>query len=158
MNTKTILDFIAHLESNGNYDAVYGNAASRDDLSRYTLDEIHDRQRRHAKIHGSSAFGRYQILRKTLLHLRDQLGLDGTEKFTHELQDTLGEALLAGRGLYRWEHERMSDVQFMDALSKEWASLPYHNGRSYYDGDSIGNHALASRKSFAEILDKSRRA
>lgn len=155
--SSPLLDLIGALESNGNYNAVYGQAGATEDLSQYTLDQIHDLQYRHGKLTGSSAFGKYQFLRKTLLGLREQLGLSGAEKFTPELQDELATALLIGRGLYRWESGVLSDSTFMDNLSKEWASLPYRNGRSYYDRDSMGNHALTSRSEVRAALDKQRK-
>jgi len=152
---RPLLDFIGHLESNGNYNAVFGNANATEDLGRLTLDEIHDRQLRHGKITGSSAFGKYQIIRKTLLGLREGLGLSRYEKFQPELQDSLATALIEQRGLHRWRtSERYDDDWFMNQLSKEWASLPYITGRSYYDGDSMGNHARATRDEFRAILQK----
>lgn len=152
MNIKPLLDFIASLESNSNYNAVFGNANSTQELSDYTLTEVHDAQLAHGKLTGSSAFGRYQIIRKTLLGLRTRLGLLRSEKFTHELQDRLAQSLLIARGLRRWQRGEISDDAFMDALSKEWASLPYRNGRSYYDGDGL-NHALATRSEFRHVLE-----
>ena len=153
-NIKPLLDLIGSLESGGNYNAVYGDAGADDDLSQYTIDQIQDKQYRHGKRKGSSAFGRYQFLRKTLRHLCDQEGIPGSARFTPEMQDLLAEVLLAGRGLHRWEAGKLTDGQFMDNLSKEWASLPYLTGKSYYDGDSIGNHALISRPELEEVLQE----
>lgn len=156
MNIKPLLDFIGKLEAGGNYNAVYGNAPASRDLSQFTLKQIHDIQLAHGKKTGSSAFGKYQFIRKTLLGLRTRVGLSGNEKFTPDLQDRLARSLLIARGLNRWERGEMSADAFMDSLSKEWASLPYRTGRSYYDGDGM-NHALASRKEFREVLQAVRR-
>ena len=159
MNVKPLLDFIAKCEGTGNnYNAVYSNARATEDLSQFTLQQIHDKQYAWGKLKGSSAFGRYQILRKTLLRLRDVMGLYGTAKFTPELQDELCVMLLHQRGFSIWEAGRMSDNAFMDSLSKEWASLPYRTGRSYYEGDSIGNHARATRNEFKAALNAARNA
>lgn len=153
MNVRPLLDFIADLESNGNYNAVYGNTRATRDLSQYNLNMIDLQQLEHGKRTGSSAFGRYQFIRKTLIGLRNRLGVSGLEKFTDDLQDRLAIALLESRGLRKWANGGMTDDQFMDSLSKEWASLPYRNGKSYYDGDGM-NHSLATRGQFKAVLRK----
>lgn len=151
MSEKILLDFIGQLESGNNYNAIFGMATSQRELSKFTLDHIQTLQLNHAKKTGSSAFGKYQILRKTLLGLRTKLGLSPDAYFTPELQDRLALSLLATRGLARWKAGTLSDEGFMDNLSKEWASLPYRTGRSYYDGDGL-NHSLASRAEFKRAL------
>lgn len=151
MTEQPLLDFIGQLESGGNYNAVYGNARAQRDLSVYSLDQIHALQLSHGKRTGSSAFGKYQFIRKTLLGLRTRLKLSGTDRFTPELQDRMALSLLIARGLRKWQSGAMTDESFMDSLSKEWASLPYCNGRSYYDGDGL-NHALATRTQFKAVL------
>lgn len=157
MNVQILLDFIGELEANGNYNAVFGKANSTHDLSQYTLSEIQRRQKLQAK-RGSSATGKYQFMRTTLRGLRTRLLLPRSLKFTPELQERLALQLLKQRGLKRWVTRGASDdYAFMDRLSKEWASLPYHTGRSYYDGDGL-NHALTTRKKFGEILKQARKA
>ncbi|MGQ9815174.1 MAG: hypothetical protein ACUVR3_08495 [Candidatus Roseilinea sp.] len=151
MDDRVLLNFIGLLESGGNYNAVYGNAEASRDLSRFTLDQIHNMQLEHSKITGSSAFGKYQFTRRTLLGLRTRLGLKGSELFTPELQDRMARSLLVARGFNRWKAGQMTDDAFMDSLAKEWASLPYRTGRSYYDGDGL-NRALATREEFREVL------
>ena len=47
---------------------------------------------------GSSAMGRYQITRRTMLGLMKELGLTGNEYFTPELQDRMAEQLMRRRG------------------------------------------------------------
>lgn len=155
MPERALLDFIARLESGDNYNAVYGNARATRDLSAFTLDQIAAMQMTHGKRYGSSAFGRYQLIRKTLLGLRTRLGLSGSDRFTPELQDRMALSLLIARGLRRWQRGERNDEAFMDALSKEWASLPYRNGRSYYAGDGL-NHALATRDQVRAVLRKMR--
>lgn len=59
-----------------------------------TLDQIQDIQRAHGEKTGSSAIGRYQIIRKTLAGLMKKLSLSPNLKFTPELQDRLALALL----------------------------------------------------------------
>lgn len=155
MNLQLLLDFIGKLESNGNYNAVWGNAHSIVDLSKYTLSQLEKKQRLWGR-RGSSATGKYQFMRKTLLLLRVRMLLSGDLYFTPELQEKLAMQLLKRRGLNRWLRKGViDDDRFMDSLSKEWASLPYHTGRSYYDGDGL-NHALASREEFRAILGATR--
>lgn len=153
---KFLLDFIAGIESNGNYNAYYGKANSSDELSGFTLSQIEKKQRILARATGSSAFGRYQFLRETLIGLQTRLGLSPNELFTPDLQDRLAYQLLKSRGLNRWLSGQMTDEKFMDNLSKEWASLPYHTGKSYYNGDSMNNLALTSRSEFHAAIKKVR--
>lgn len=108
------------------------------DITNMTLDEV-DRVQGDMLAHpnnsfNSSALGRYQIVRKTLRSLRRELGLDGSEKFTPELQDRLAQALLERRGLNKWKAGELSDQQFMKNLALEWASLPTASGGSAYGG------------------------
>jgi len=89
----------------------------------------------------SSAIGRYQIVRTTLRKLRSDLMLRDNELFTSEMQDRLALKLLEGRGLTSWSTGRISDFQFAQNLSKEWASLPNPvTDKGYYSGQ----HAAVS--------------
>lgn len=151
---KGLLDLVAGGEGSGsNYNAIYGKADSQIDLSKLTLDQVMGAQQ-YARKQGmpSTAIGRYQIIAKTMRSLRQDLDLDGTEKFTPELQDQLGEALLKRRGLDDFRAGRISKGQFAKSLSQEWASLPDPNtGRSFYDGDGL-NAAGVSRSSVYAAL------
>jgi muramidase (phage lysozyme) len=98
-------------------------------LSEMTLDEVNALQRR---MRGSSAVGRYQIVRRTLDGLRARYGLDGCELFDGELQDRLARALLAARGYDRFCAGEISADEAMDGLAREWASLPDPDGGSHY--------------------------
>jgi hypothetical protein len=153
MNVKPLLDLIGKIEANGNYNAKFSAANASEDLSQYTVQQIQEKQYAWGKRTGSSAFGKYQFLRKTLRGLMDELDLSFYLRFTPELQDTLAEQLLVRRGLHRWEKGNISTDAFMDSLSKEWASLPYHNNRSYYDGDGL-NHSLISRDEVRKVLNQ----
>lgn len=156
MNLTPLLDFIGQLESGGNYNARFNDPHAQTDLSNFSLNQIHALQVAHGKRTGSSAFGKYQLIRKTLLGLRTRLNLSGTDRFTPELQDRLATSLLVARGLKRWQAGTLSDEDFMDNLSKEWASLPYRNGRSYYAGDGL-NHSGATRGEFKSVLQAVKR-
>ena len=64
--------------------------------------------------------------------------------------------LLYRRGWDKWVTGELSTIAFADNLSKEWASLPYHTDRSYYDKDVHGNRSLVSRKEIMQVLTKIR--
>jgi conjugal transfer mating pair stabilization protein TraG len=144
--TDTILDFIAQLESAGNYNAVIGNARATDDLGARTIDQIYQLMAELiAAGKPSTAVGRYQIIRTTPQTLQPRLNLAGSDKFTPEVQDRLAHELLIGRGYRQWSAKEIEDKEFAHALSLEWASLPDpdNGGKSHYDG--VGpNHALTT--------------
>lgn len=166
--TDIILDFIAggvpsnpSGESEGNYNAVIGDIHAGADLAQMTIDDIYDLQARLLiKGRPSTAVGRYQIIRKTLRAMQAKMGLASDAHFTHELQDLLAVKLMVGRGYQVWWRGRMSDNAFAHALSMEWASLPdpLHGGRSYYDGDSAGNHASTTVAAVIAMLRRARAA
>lgn len=141
--TSLILDFIASHESTGNYNAVIGDAHATDDLSRLALAGIYRLQDQLvASGRPSSAVGRYQIIKATLLALQTRLKLGNDELFTPELQDRLAVQLLIQRGYPAWWRGEIDDREFAHRLSMEWASLPdpEKGGKSHYDG--VGpNHA-----------------
>jgi hypothetical protein len=101
---------------------------------------------------GYSAAGRYQIIHSTLQGLVDSYW-KMSDVFDASTQDMLGLQLLRRRGFDRWLAGRMpgGDNTFADALSMEWASLPYVTGRSYYD-KANGNKALVSRQEVMYVL------
>jgi muramidase (phage lysozyme) len=151
--TNSLLDLIGQGESGGNYNAVYGNAQNTRDLGGYTLDEILGHQQ-YARRNGmeSTAIGKYQFLYKTLKGLKAEMGLSGSEKFTPQLQDQLGRALLNRRGLQAYRSGRISKGTFALSLSKEWASLPNpRTGQSYYSGDGL-NKSRVPRSAVYDAL------
>src|SRR5215469_9642381 len=158
--TDTILDFIAQLESHGNYNAVIGNAQATDDLGRQTIDQIYGLMGKLLNSgQPSTAVGRYQIIQGTMKTLQARLKLACSDKFTPEVQDQLALQLLIGRGYPRWWTGQLSDQQFANALSMEWASLPDPDkgGKSHYDG--VGpNHALTTLDKVYEMLGRAKGA
>jgi hypothetical protein len=107
---------------------------------------------------GYGAAGRYQIVRATLQSLIDS-DWKMTDRFDAETQDLLALALLRRRGWDRWLAGRLrgGDDRFADALSMEWASLPYHTNRSYHDSDGHGNRSLVARDEVLAVLQRIRR-
>jgi muramidase (phage lysozyme) len=149
----TLLDLIGKGESGGNYNAVYGNQGNTRDLSQYSLDDILSQQQQ-ARNGGidSTAIGKYGFLYKTLRGLKAEMGLSGNEKFTPQLQDQMGRALLNRRGLQAYKAGRISKATFALSLSQEFASLPNPNtGRSFYSGDGL-NAARVPRSAVYSAL------
>lgn len=80
----------------------------------------------------STALGRYQIIRKTMLVIKDALGLSDKEKFDECMQDRMACFLLGQRGIDKWLNGRLEQGTLIDNLAKEWASLPMQGGNSAY--------------------------
>lgn len=173
---KPLLDLIARHESESaaeaqgvesGYDVVVWQAFKvyppLKPLTTLTVAEVLDWQdeaiRQYKEKHNSrigySAVGRYQIINSTLQGLIDSWW-KMSDVFDASTQDMLGLQLLRRRGLDKWLVGRMhgGDESFADALSMEWASLPYRTGRSYYDKDVHGNKALVSRQELIYVLQK----
>jgi len=156
-DTKALLDFISGPESNGNYNAYYGNTNNQSvRFTDMTIAQVQDFQAQLARDTGSSAVGRYQFLQKTLGGLVTEMGIPTSARFTPELQDQLGQKLLERRGLTAFTSGAMSAEEFANNLAQEWAGLPMVSGpkagRSYYDGDAIGNKSGVSPDAFLAVL------
>lgn len=135
-----LLELIADKESGGDYNRVYGAGVQRRDLTNMTINEVIAWQRHYTGVEGSasSAAGKYQIIRKTLEGLKDEMGLTGNEKFDEEMQDRMAYELLERRGYSDYLAGNMAEFTFMRKISQEWASMPKdESGRSYYAGDGL---------------------
>lgn len=150
---------IAAAESQGNYNAWYGNAGQSEvDLSRMTVDQVRDLQRDLVRRNGGSAIGRYQILDDTLDDLQVRMGLTGSERFTPELQDRMGLLLAQDAGFDAWRRGNLPDEQFANNLSRIWAGLPQDvSNTSYYQG-TAGNQATVDFAFVMGALQKIRRS
>lgn len=165
--TDIILDFIAggvpdnqSGESSGNYNAVIGNARATDDLSKKSLREIYllmqsllDAGR------PSTAIGRYQIIRRTMLPLQAFFKYDNHVLFTPAIQDQFAVRLLVGRGYPAWWRGTLPSIDFAHNISCEWASLPdpERDGASHYDGVGA-NHASTTVIHVLNMLTRARDA
>lgn len=140
---NSLLDFIGHYESRGDYNiAAGGKRANFTDMS---LNEVLAWQKSYvAKGAESSAVGKYQIIQGTLRGAMKEMGLKGDEKFDPQMQDRIAMHLLQKRGLGQFQRGEISEREFQRRLSQEWASLPKdESGTSYYAG--VGsNKALVS--------------
>ena len=87
---------------------------------------------------GTSAVGKYQVLKSTLEEAQKELGLSDYDVFDADVQDQIGAYLLNKRGFQEYLSGKMSKVDFQRNLSREWASIADPDtGRSYY-GQSTG--------------------
>ncbi|RKR03593.1 lysozyme family protein [Maricaulis maris] len=143
---RPLLDLIGRSEGTDRREGYnetlgYGRYTSGDRfLCGMTLDEIDNLQ---TSMLGhpdnkwqSSALGRYQIVRTTLRALRRDHGLNGSDLFDNFMQDRLAVQLLIGRGMDRFLAKTLSENDFVNALAREWASLPTMAGVGYYGGQN----------------------
>lgn len=146
---KPLLNLIAEVESNDNYNAYFGNPNNQEvDFTSMSVAEVMTWQKEFVRQGSpSSAVGRYQIINKTLLGLVDQLGVDTSDKFDKTMQDRLAIALLERRGAKDFVNDRISREEFAANLAKEWAALPKVLGdnphESYYASDGLNQSRVA---------------
>jgi muramidase (phage lysozyme) len=167
---ELLLDFIGKTETGREgieaYNTVYGHKEGKlgKALTDFTIDELLAAQRTWGKNWGSSAAGKFQIIRKTLAGLVAQTGLAGTAKFSKNTQDMLGYQLLKGRGFEQFAAGTLPLKDFALNLSKEWASFPVlattqgasrqvTRGMSFYAGDGL-NKALVSPGDVESLLSE----
>lgn len=146
---KPLLHLIAEAESNGNYNAYYGNPENQSVVfTDMTVQEVMDWQAGFiAQGSPSSAVGRYQIIDTTLHGLVRELNLDTSLKFDQELQDRLAVTLLERRGANEYVRDELTAEEFAANLAKEWAALPKVVGEnpehSYYTGDGLNQSRIS---------------
>jgi len=155
--TDKLLAHIGQKESNGNYNALVGGR-TLPELTSMTISQVLELQDK-MKNGGlgqkfeSTAVGKYQIIKNTLLGLVKKGKAQLSDIFNASTQDILGRGLLKNRGLDQYLSQKIDRDTFMDRLSMEWASLPYRTGNSYYAG--VGsNRSLMSREQFTELFAK----
>lgn len=121
------------------YGAYTGGAVNLVGMILPTIDALQTRMLEHPKNKwNSSAIGAYQVVRTTLRALKKKWGFKNSQLFDAAFQDDLFYILLVGRGLVRWRKGEITDLDFVDALSKEWASLPNRKGVGSYGGQHAG--------------------
>lgn len=160
-----ILNFVGDIEAPAGYNTIFANKQNTlaKPLTKMTLGEVIENQSDWSKRHGSSAAGRYQFMRKTLIDLKSELGLSLNQRFDANFQDRLGFHLLKRRGYDLYMTDRISRTEFGKRLAQEWASLPVlakvmgqhrqvQRGESYYAGDKL-NKSLISPEHVERVLD-----
>lgn len=161
-----ILDFIGNIEAPKGYGTIYGNNQNKlaVPLTEMTLGDVIAEQATWTKRFKSSACGRYQFMRATLIMLRTQLGLSNLDKFTPDYQDRLGFELLKRRKYAKWLSGEISHDDFMVELAKEWASFPVpkdmkgahravKRGETYYAGDKLNKSLVDPAKVWTLLQD-----
>lgn len=118
---------------------AYGAYTGGDrELVKMTLAQIDELQRamlaHPANNWNSSALGLYQIVRKTRIEIEQKLKLTSSMLFDEEMQDRMACYLLGKRGIDKWLTGQMTDIEMLNSLAKEWASLPNSKGLGHYDG------------------------
>lgn len=161
-----LLDFIGDIEAPKGYGTIYANKQHKlaKPLTSMTLGDVVDAQRAWSKNHGSSAAGRYQFMRATLIDLSKELHLSGNQVFDADFQDRLAYHLLKRRGYEAFMAGTISRTEFGKRLAQEWASLPVlaatkggsrnvTRGQSFYAGDGL-NKSLVTPERVEAVLDR----
>ncbi len=146
---RPLLQLIAKAESNGNYNAYYGDANNHEiAFTSMTIQQVLSWQQNFIhQGHPSSAVGRYQIINTTLASLVETIGVSPSQLFDQKTQDQLAIALIERRGAKEYVDGKLSKEAFAANLAKEWAALPKTLGdnpdASYYSGDGLNNSRVA---------------
>ena len=160
---QPLLQVIAKGESEGNYNARFGDASNTEiQFTKMSLQEVMDWQSQQVGAGAASnAVGKYQIIGPTLRGLVRQLGIDPKERFDEAMQDRLARALIDRRGAADFAKGKLSADQFANNLSMEWASLPAlhgpNAGQSYYQGDGL-NAAHVTQDEVLAAVEQFRRS
>ncbi|MGN6773168.1 MAG: hypothetical protein ACTHJQ_25465 [Rhizobiaceae bacterium] len=165
-----LLGFIGDTEAPQGYGTIYANKQSKlpKPLTSMTLGEVIDAQKAWSKNNGSSAAGRYQFMRATLIDLSKAMNLSGSLIFDASLQDELGYELLKRRGYADYMAGKIDRTEFGKRLAQEWASFPVlapcqgahrtvQRGETYYAGDKL-NKALVAPEKVEQVLLTVRKA
>lgn len=130
---RALLDHIARHESvQGSYDSVWPNSI-KDGLTDMTINEVIEWQRT-CTDQGSCAAGRYQFMPDTLRGLvANMADIDGTERFSPEIQDRLAIELMREKGLDRIITGEGSVNNFVDGLAEIWQALKNTQGQGPID-------------------------
>ena len=150
---KKALDFIGKIESGSNYNKmVGGKVKSNPGLTEMSVADVINYQRGMiASGHESTALGKYQIIKGTLTGLVKSGAVGVNDKFDQSTQDKAAIALMNQRGRTKYQSNKITVDTYADNLSKEWASLPYNTGKSYYAGTG-SNKSLVARSDFTNAL------
>ena len=122
-----LLDLISGKESGGNYEAMYPST-TLPGATKMTISEVIRR--------ATGAVGKYQQLPQYLANRAKAAGLNpDKDLYSAENQEKIIiNVNIKGRGGERWLKGEISDEQFMQGLSQEFASLPNAEGKFHYPG------------------------
>ena len=154
---KPIADLIAKGE--GDYNSVNRGWAgdtpggmkslTGKELKDYTVNQVMAFQNRWLY-----AVGRYQFIPSTFRYAVKKASVDRSSLLTPDVQDRLMAALILHKrpavgSFLQGRHDNVGYA--VDQMAKEWASIAYRGGRSYYAGRG-GNRAHISRQEVAIAL------
>lgn len=124
-----LLNLVAGKESGGNYEAMYPST-TLPGATKMTIAQVIGQ--------ASGAVGKYQQLPRFLAERARKAGLDpDKDLYNAANQDKIIiEANLKARGAESWLAGKMTDREFMQGLSQEFASLPNMDGKFHYSGQS----------------------
>ena len=136
-----LLNLVAGKESGGNYEAMYPST-TLPGATKMTISQVIGQ--------ASGAVGKYQQLPRFLAERARKAGLDpDKDLYNAANQDKIIiEANLKARGAESWLAGKMTDREFMQGLSQEFASLPNMDGKFHYPGQSS---AMTSDKILAAL-------
>ena len=129
-----LLDFIGKTETGRTgteaYRTIFGQRENTlpKPVTEFTIDELLAAQLRWGKNWGSSAAGKFQIIRKTLVGLVKKLDLSGSAKFSARTQDMLGLQLLMGRDFARFAEGKIGMEAFALVDRKAWGTTAGRSG------------------------------
>lgn len=103
----------------------------------------------------SSATGRYQIVKSTLVELQTTLGLTESTLYNKDTQDKMAIKLLERRGIKKYIDESLTKSKFQQNLSKEWDSIAYDKRNYTYSSLRSGKYKTAktSHTKINAVLD-----
>jgi muramidase (phage lysozyme) len=165
-----LLDLIGKAEGAG-YDTIVGFVKRADypskPITQMTIGELLSWQESIDAKYNSEAVGRYQIMEDTLrgfnndrasssgnLSLYERAGLTLNSLFSPSNQDLMAIELLKYRGLNRFLSDSLTDKQFGDNLSYEWASLPVMIGPRAGQGRYTGQGGKIRIQEVTDALAK----
>ena len=125
-----LLDLIAGKESGGNYEAMYPST-TMPGMTKMTITQVINK--------ASGAVGKYQQLPRFLAERARRAGLDpDKDLFSPANQDKiiLEVNIKGNRQGDDWLAGKITDEQFMQGLSQEFASMPNAQGKFHYPGQS----------------------
>lgn len=152
-----LLQTIAKGESNGNYNAHFGNTNNTAvHFTSMSIAEVLQWQKEFVRQGSpSNAVGRYQIIEPTLSGLVNRLRINPNETFDEAMQDRLAIALLERRGSKKFVAKELTREQFAANIAKEWAALPAVVGanpeESYYAGDGLNQSHVSINEVFQAL-------
>ena len=156
---QSLLNTIADYEAvKGRYDSAWPGTTIPG-LEKMTLNEVIALGAIRGKEHGSSAMGRYQFMRTTLIGLKKNLNLTGDELFTPELQDKLAIALLEEKGLSNFLYNNLDKNKLWDGIAEIWQGIENSRGVSpikNHLGDAIKGSGSEISTILAQVIKPGR--